>query len=49
MTKKQINSIIWLIDKRIEEIKELLNLRDNQTIDTIEEYQQIKITLTKHK
>ena len=27
MNEKQINSIIWLIDKRIEEIKKLLNLR----------------------
>ena len=49
MNQKQINSIIWLINKRIEEIKKLLNLRENQTIDTIEEYKQIKKILLTFK
>jgi len=49
MNQKQINSIIWLINKRIEEIKKLLNLRENKTIDTIEEYKQIKKILLTFK
>jgi len=49
MNEKQIKSIIWLIDKRIEEIKKLLNLRENQTVDTIEEYKQIKKLILTNK